>query len=143
MLLLFLSWRYLAFLVCITRAFAASDYYERLDLRPLPESSLLASFSFRSNATIASFEEQNFRFFPRPLGQILQHTNTKELHLRFSSGRWDEETWGARPRSGSREGGTGVELWAWVDADTVEECALPSFNETCTWLIASGRTRGG
>jgi len=100
---------------------AATEYHERLTLQPLPPSSLLASFNFRSNASLASFEKQNFRFFPRSLGQILQHAKTRELHLRFSTGRWDAESWGARPWDGTREGGTGVELWAWVEAVTDEE----------------------
>ncbi|KAI9818856.1 MAG: Subunit of the glycosylphosphatidylinositol transamidase complex-like protein [Pycnora praestabilis] len=99
----------------------ASDYHERLLLRPLPPSSLLASFNFRSNTSSSSFEQQNFRYFPRSLGQILQHANTRELHLRFSLGWWDAESWGARPWGGAREGGTGVELWAWVEADTDEQ----------------------
>ncbi|KAL9075798.1 MAG: hypothetical protein Q9157_003899 [Trypethelium eluteriae] len=55
------------------------------------------------------------------LRQILQHAHTKELHLRFSLGRWDDENWGTRPWNGTREGGTGVELWAWVEAETNEE----------------------
>jgi len=95
---------------------ASPDYHEALYLRPLPQNALLASFEFESNATLSSFEHQNFRYFPRSLGQILQHAHTKELHLRFSLGRWDDESWGARPWDGVREGGTGVELWAWVDA---------------------------
>ncbi|KAF2670587.1 GPI transamidase-like protein component Gpi16 [Microthyrium microscopicum] len=98
-----------------------SDYHEKLLLRPLPGNALLASFNFRSNATANSFDEQNFRYFPRSFGQILQHAHTKELHLRFSVGRWDAETWGARPWNGAREGGTGVELWAWVEAKSDEE----------------------
>jgi phosphatidylinositol glycan class T len=99
----------------------ASEYNEQLLLRPLPPASLLASFNFRSNTSSTAFEQQNFRYFPRSLGQILQHANTRELHLRFSLGRWDSESWGARPWGGAREGGTGVELWAWVEADTDEE----------------------
>ncbi|KZZ89589.1 GPI transamidase component Gpi16 [Ascosphaera apis ARSEF 7405] len=99
---------------------AHSDYQEKLDLRPLPPSSLLASFNFKSEAPISSFESQNFRFFPRSLGQILQHADTKELHLRFTTGRWDAESWGERPWHGSKEGGTGVELWAWIEADDSE-----------------------
>ncbi|KAN0120405.1 GPI transamidase-like protein component Gpi16 [Hyaloscypha variabilis] len=102
-------------------SFASSDYHEQLLLRPLHPSLLLASFNFQSNTTLTSFEQQNFRYFPRSLGQILQHANTRELHLRFSLGRWDAESWGARPWGGAREGGTGVELWAWVEADTDEE----------------------
>lgn len=114
----FLSFLWLSVLfLCVS----ATDYHEQLVLRPLPHSSLLASFDFRSNTTLAEFETGNFRFFPRSLGQILQHAGTRELHLRFSLGRWDAESWGARPWDGAREGGTGVELWAWLEADTDEE----------------------
>lgn len=98
--------------------FAESDYNERLNLRPLTPASLLASFNFRSNASLDSYEKQHFRYIPRSLGQILQHAKTKELHLRFSTGRWDDQSWGARPWGGMKEGGTGVELWAWVEADS-------------------------
>jgi Gpi16 subunit, GPI transamidase component len=104
-----------------TFAFASSDYHEQLVLRPLQPSLLLASFNFQSNTSWESFEQQNFRYFPRSLGQILKHANTRELHLRFSLGQWDAESWGARPWGGTREGGTGVELWAWVEAETDEE----------------------
>jgi phosphatidylinositol glycan class T len=100
---------------------AAADYHEQLVLRPLPLSALLASFSFRSNTSLAAFEASNFRFFPRSLGQILQYSDARELHLRFGLGRWDAESWGARPWGGAREGGTGVELWAWLDGETEEE----------------------
>lgn len=100
---------------------AESDYQEQLDLQPLPLGALRASFDFRSNESVKSYEDQNFRFFPRSLGQILQHANTKELHLRFTTGRWNADVWGARPWQGKKEGGTGVELWAWIDAETDEE----------------------
>ena len=101
------------------------DYHEQLVLRPLPLSTLLASFNFRTNITLSAFEAHNFRFFPRSLAQILQHAGTRELHLRFSLGRWDAESWGARPWDGAREGGTGVELWAWLEANTDEEYEHP------------------
>ena len=100
---------------------AESDYQELLNLQPLPLGALRASFDFRSNESATSFESQNFRFFPRSLGQILQHSNTKELHLRFSTGRWNTDIWGARPWQGKKEGGTGVELWAWIDAENDDE----------------------
>jgi phosphatidylinositol glycan class T len=121
-----LSFFLLSILVTSVVPFASAfaDYHEQLLLRPLPPSSLLASFNFRSNASSSSFEQQNFRYFPRSLGQILQHANTRELHLRFSLGRWDAESWGARPWGGAREGGTGVELWAWVEAESDEELVL-------------------
>ncbi|GAB7349300.1 hypothetical protein MBLNU459_g8441t1 [Dothideomycetes sp. NU459] len=111
----------LSLLLSLARWADADGYNEQLVLRPLPHSALLAGFNFRSNTTISAFEEQNYRLFPRSLGQILQHAHTKELHLRFSLGRWDAEAWGARPRGGRREGGTGVELWAWVEADTEQD----------------------
>jgi len=111
----------LFFLLSMTRWAEAAEYQEKLSLKPLPNSALLAAFNFRSNTSLSAFDDQNFRFFPRSLGQILQHAHTKELHLRFSLGRWDAQTWGARPRGGRREGGTGVELWAWIEADTDQE----------------------
>jgi len=114
----------LALLALFGGCHASSGYNERLLVRPLPESALLASFTFQSKTSVSLFEQQAFRFFPRSLGQILQHAHTKELHLRFRSGRWDESAWGLRPRGGSREGGTGVELWAWVEADSEEEYVL-------------------
>ena len=110
----------LLFLLQLFLVFADPDYYERLDLTPLTPSSLLASFQFRSNSSHRSYKEQHFKYIPRSLGQILQHSKTEELHLRFSTGRWDDESWGPRPHHGTKEGGTGVELWAWVEADTDE-----------------------
>ena len=107
-------------LLILGSVLASSDYHEKLVLQPLPPGSLFASFNFRSNASLSSFEQQHFRYFPRSLGQILQHEKTRELHLRFSTGRWDAESWGARPWGGLKEGGTGVEIWAWVEAETEE-----------------------
>lgn len=93
------------------------SYTEHLHLLPLPNAHLHAHFNFTATTPVSAYEASHFRYFPRSLAQILQHTHTKELHLRFTTGRWDDEEWGARPLGGSREGGTGVELWAWVDGD--------------------------
>ncbi|KAL2264562.1 hypothetical protein VTJ83DRAFT_7072 [Remersonia thermophila] len=113
---------FFSLLFCFFSSFAAAaDYHEQLNLRPLPQSALLASFNFRSNISVSDFDKGNFRFFPRSLGQILQHASTRELHLRFTLGRWDAESWGARPWNGAREGGTGVELWAWLEAASHQE----------------------
>ncbi|KAH8722948.1 GPI transamidase component GPI16 precursor [Phaeosphaeriaceae sp. PMI808] len=109
-----------AFIISIA---ASTGYHERLLLRPLPHHTLLASFNFASNETQSAFEQQNFRYFPRSLGQILQHAHAKELHLRFSVGRWDADSWGQRPWNGAREGGTGVELWAWVEAENEDQAS--------------------
>lgn len=99
---------------------AHSGYHELLTLKPLPLGTILASFDFRSNQSLESFQNQDFSYFPRSLGQILQHANAKELHVRFTTGRWDSETWGSRPWNGFKEGGTGVELWTWIEAATEE-----------------------
>lgn len=110
-----------ASLAATVLASAANDYSERLHLKPLPNGALYAGFNFTASTPLAAYESQHFRFFPRSLGQILQFTHTSELHLRFALGRWDEESWGSRPRNGRREGGTGVELWAWLEAEDQKE----------------------
>lgn len=121
----------------------ATDYHEQLVLKPLPPASLLASFNFKSNISKLDFDTQNFRYFPRSLGQILQHAETRELHLRFSLGRWDAENWGKRPWDGAKEGGTGVELWAWVDADSDVEFVPSHLMLECVLTICVGPTRDG
>jgi phosphatidylinositol glycan class T len=125
----------LSLLLCLLAPWAEAQYTEQLDLHPLPQSQLLAAFNFKANTTKSDFDAQNYRLFPRSLGQILQHTHARELHLRFSIGRWDSENWGERPRHGSREGGTGVELWAWVDAHSHEQA-------NARWLTLSNALSG-
>ncbi|OQO03831.1 hypothetical protein B0A48_10472 [Cryoendolithus antarcticus] len=105
----------LALLTLATVYASPHSYTEHLHLLPLPQSHLHAHFNFTATTPLSAYESSHFRYFPRSLAQILQHTRTKELHLRFTTGRWDDESWGARPLDGTREGGTGVELWAWVD----------------------------
>lgn len=110
-----------ASLAATVLASASNDYSERLHLKPLPNGALYAGFNFTASTPLSDYESSHFRFFPRSLGQILQFTHTSELHLRFALGRWDEESWGSRPRNGRREGGTGVELWAWLEAKGQKE----------------------
>ncbi|ODQ53971.1 GPI transamidase-like protein component Gpi16 [Saitoella complicata NRRL Y-17804] len=92
---------------------ATAFYAEHLQLSPLPANSVLASFSFQTNGSISC---SHYDLLPRPLAQVLQHTQTKELHLSFLAGRWDDQKWGALPDSGHRTGGNGVELWAVLEA---------------------------
>ena len=96
---------------------ASNSYNEQLHLKPLPGGTLYAGFTFTATTPLSAYENQHYRYFPRALAQILQYTHTAELHLRFGLGRWDEESWGSRPRSGLREGGNGVELWAWLEGE--------------------------
>lgn len=99
----------------------AVEYAEHLRLQPLPDHHLHADFDFTATTPLSDYDAQHFRYFPRSLAQILQYTHTSELHLRFALGRWDEESWGARPRHGMGEGGTGVELWAWIEGNVTAE----------------------
>lgn len=128
-------------LLCL--ATADPDYDESLTLEPLTPALLLASFNFRGNASLKSFEQQHFRLIPRSLGQILQHAKTRELHLRFSTGQWDAESWGARPWRGQKEGGTGVELWAWVEGDTEEEFDRHRTRLRAVLISSIGHLRAG
>ena len=133
----------LSFSLATTIQAQTTDYHEQLVLKPLPPASLLASFNFKSNITKVDFDTQNFRYFPRSLGQILQHADTRELHLRFSLGRWDAENWGKRPWDGAKEGGTGVELWAWVGADSDTESVLSRLLLERILTTCAGLTRNG
>ncbi|KAF3925780.1 hypothetical protein ABW20_dc0101385 [Dactylellina cionopaga] len=126
-------------LLCLIGNTYADTYDENLLLQPLSGQFLLASFNFRSHGPIQSFNKQMFQLFPKSLGQILQYTNTRELHLRFALGRWDSELWGAQPGDGQNAGGTGVELWAWVEAeDDIEaEARWTSLNNALSGLFCA------
>ncbi|KAK1069928.1 Subunit of the glycosylphosphatidylinositol transamidase complex-like protein [Friedmanniomyces endolithicus] len=117
----------------ISAVLAIPEYSEHLHLRPLPNGYLYAGFNFTASTSLSAYESQHFRYFPRSLGQILQHSDTRELHLRFALGRWDDESWGSRPRDGKREGGTGVEIWAWLDSGG----GKPAVEERCSSLVNS------
>ena len=102
-------------------AAAAGEYDEKLTIKPLKGQSVLATFNFKSLGSAQSFNRQMFQLLPRSLGQVLHNSKTKELHLKFTLGRWDAESWGMEPENGHTAGGTGVELWAWVEANDDEE----------------------
>lgn len=99
---------------------ALALYSENLLLEPLPHNSLLASFNFQvrshrdSEKTLIT--SAHYAHLPRALGQILSTTHTHELHLRLTQGRWDED-WGSLPSNGEMAGGTGMEIWAWIDEE--------------------------
>ncbi|ODV80630.1 Gpi16 subunit, GPI transamidase component [Suhomyces tanzawaensis NRRL Y-17324] len=120
-----ISWLKLLFLVAVV---AASERYynETLSLKPLPNNNLLASFQFHIESQPIDLEyyddhnktgtAKHYSYFPRSLGPILEATNTRELHLRFTQGWWDSGSWGLLPQQGLQSGGTGVEMWAVVEA---------------------------
>ena len=99
-------------------------YKETLQLTPLPHNFLLSSFTFNvrshrdNNQSLVS--STHYAHIPRSLGQILANTNTHELHLRLTQGRWDED-WGMLPSQGRMAGGTGMEIWAYINEETTEK----------------------
>lgn len=106
------------------------NYSEVLEIQPFPRNRLLTSFKFESYSDAFyisdidnkhKFSDFQYGAFPRSLGQVLDQSQSQELHLRFSQGWWDAEGWGAMPRNGSFSGGIGVEVWAAVEGATVTE----------------------
>ncbi|CAK7903030.1 GPI transamidase component Gpi16p [[Candida] anglica] len=108
-------------------------YDESLYLKPLPRNKLMASWEFEVESLPSALqyyteeeglgqskvETSHYKYFPRALGPIIQSTNTRELHLRFTQGWWDSDAWGTLPANGTRSGGTGVEVWAVIEAPDV------------------------
>lgn len=99
---------------------------EHLDIKPLMGNNLLMSFNFEladhtelynDNATTIN----HYDVFPKSLGTILKSTNTRDLHLRFGHGWYDSELNGKLIDDGFSSGGTGVELWADIEANNKTE----------------------
>ncbi|KAK9480649.1 GPI transamidase component PIG-T [Lipomyces japonicus] len=111
---------------------SGGSYSENLDLTPLPRNSVLATFQFDilSDPILITGNDSfdfglegllHYGLFPRSVGQIVKSTGTHELHLRFTQGWWDSELWGSLPNGGKSSGGTGVEAWAWIAAQSEAE----------------------
>lgn len=98
-------------------ALVSASFNESLRLRPLPRNTLLASWEF----DVASDGSAHYADFPRALGPIIDATDTRELHLRFTQGWWDHDAWGVLPHRGRHSGGTGVEVLAVVAAPSARE----------------------
>lgn len=93
-------------------------------MKLLPRNRVLASFQFDQTSPVSS---SHFGLFPRAISTIIESTSTRELHLRFSQGWWDQLSWGSLPSNGSRTGGTGVELWAVIEASDLHAARLQWF----------------
>lgn len=104
-------------------------FEESLDLTPLPENFLLASFQFMMESDSFSIDKNendsdqysHYTVFPKSVGPIMSNTNTRQLHLRFTHGLWDSQDWGQLPHAGLKAGGSGVELWAIIESHSKEE----------------------
>ncbi|GEQ68135.1 hypothetical protein JCM33374_g1802 [Metschnikowia sp. JCM 33374] len=116
---------------------ASSDYSESLTVKPLPRNKFLTSFEFDTRsppfpleylpASVAKSEPEpevsarHYGHFPRSIEPVLRTTNTRSLHLRFTQGWWNSDSWGRLPHNGSSSGGTGVELSAIIEAASLDE----------------------
>lgn len=104
-------------------------YDERLDITPLPHNHLMSSFHFKSES--GSFRPDSdprdfsaydhYTVFPPSFKTLMQRTKARNVHLRFTHGFWDAEEWGSLPHDGKLSGGSGVELWAVIEASSKEE----------------------
>lgn len=114
------------FLILVLLGICTCFYDERLVVRPLPQQHLLTSFKFKlqsedyDGSSTHNNNITHYNLFPRTLPPVMQASNLKELHLRFSQGWYDSEVWGKLPYEGFKSGGTGVELWAVISSDTKE-----------------------
>lgn len=101
-------------------------YNEKMNLRPLPNNHLLTSFIFNMSSelfhpnknALDSDQYSHYTVFPKAIKLLLELTSTRQLQLRFTRGYWDSETWGALPHNGFKSGGSGVELWATIEASS-------------------------
>lgn len=101
-------------------------YEEQLTIKPLPKNYLLTSFDFETQSSefvpgkssIDFDDYSHYTVFPKAFKPILDQTSTRQLHLRFTRGFWDAESWGWLPNDGFKSGGSGVEVWAILEADS-------------------------
>lgn len=99
-------------------------FHEELNLQPLPKNYLRTSFQFEleseafdpSKSTKDYDEYSHYTVFPRAIDPLLRSSGARQVHLRFTRGFWDSEVWGKLPFDGFKSGGSGVELWAVIEA---------------------------
>lgn len=104
-------------------------YEEELLIRPLPGNYLLTSFSFGMDSeqfvpgkSALDYDDYgHYTVFPMAFRPIMDHTGTRQMHLRFTRGFWNAESWGRLPHNGFKSGGSGVELWAVIEAETKDQ----------------------
>ncbi|CDH10753.1 related to GPI transamidase component GPI16 [Zygosaccharomyces bailii ISA1307] len=101
-------------------------YEENLLIKPLPKNYLLTSFTFKTKSNeflpgklSTDFDDySHYTVFPKEFKPLLDKSATRQLHLRFTRGFWDAESWGMLPHNGFESGGSGVEIWAVIEADS-------------------------
>ena len=93
----------------------ADNFIEELFIKTLPTGQLYSHFQFTTiwNTTFASENSKHYRLFPRPLGEVIEKFNVKELHLSLSQNRWQHELWGYPVSDAS----VGAELLVWFSSN--------------------------
>lgn len=98
-------------------SYAGSEY---LEIKPLKRNNMMMSFDFETNHSVELYPDPSevihYDSFPKAIGLILQDSQAREMHLRFGQGWYDSDIWGKLPRNGTANGGSGVELWAVIEA---------------------------
>lgn len=125
----------------LTNKSVTYPYIEKMNLRPLPNNHLLTSFIFDISSepfypnknTLDSDQYSHYTVFPKIIKPLLELTSVRQLQLRFTRGYWDSETWGALPYNGFKSGGSGVELWATIEA-TSKETAYEKWKTLANYL---------
>lgn len=106
---------------------STASFEEKLNLKLLPKDYVLSSFNFKlkSDNIISSsnalFEFKRHNGFSRSIEPLLTKNNVKNLYIKFTKGHWDSQKWGKLPNNGWSSGGSGVEIWAMMEASNKDE----------------------
>lgn len=120
-------------LTCISAKLSTADFKENLVLKMLPKDYMLSSFNFKlkSDNIIASektlFDFKKHNGFSKTIEPLLSQHNVKNLYIKFTKGHWDSQKWGKLPNNGWTSGGSGVEIWAMMEASNKTE-AISNWN---------------
>lgn len=106
---------------------STSSFKEKLDLKILPKDYMLSSFNFKLKSdniispSIYLFDFKKHNGFSRSIEPLLTKNGVKNLYIKFTKGHWDSQKWGKLPNNGWSSGGSGVEIWAMMEAGSKEE----------------------
>ncbi|KAG5519309.1 hypothetical protein PMAC_001934 [Pneumocystis sp. 'macacae'] len=73
-----------------------------------------------TQSTVSGASLLHFKL-PRSLRYIMEESYTYEFQLRMTRGKWNYYHWGMPPDDGEVSGGSGIELWAYIEGDTMKE----------------------
>lgn len=119
-------------ILLIILVYGKEHYEELLNLKPLPHNKLLSIFDFKLKSNVLELDyngnvnkkkinHKKYNYFPKTLVSIIEKTNTRELHIRFSQGKWRHKKWGKMPYNGFRTGGVGIEFWGTIETTTLKK----------------------